>query len=310
MPSAPCRFSTTTGWPQRSVSRSETSRADRSMPLPGGSGTMKRTVFCGQVCACAWTGVSSRTTTRALANRTKGCMIFHVSTEEAYGNGTDRVERERDAVFARLDDERRHDRAGDDDLAFAQPLAEGAEHVGDVAHDVDPRPGIRLRTGGAGEIEAAPEDAAGQAFRRAAGARRGGAREHHMALVHVVAQHALDVLRRLVHIDQLNRRRDARDRGSGRVTVGAGRHVAADVCGDFGLRHRVRPAGERHAPAGLDSRVLRQEADQWAADPEACEHRRRAEPDLPAERPVAGIDTLASQGKLRGHAAYDARVVP
>src|SRR5262245_22022327 len=199
MPSAPCRFSTTTGWPQRSVSRSATSRADRSMPLPGGSGTMKRTVFCGQVCACACTGVSSGMMARAVASRTKVRMILHVSTEEAYGNGSDRVERELDGVSARLDDERRHDRAGDDDLAFAQPLAEGAEHVGNVAHDVDPRPGIRLRTGGAGELDAAPDDAAGQAFSRAAGARRGGgAREHHMALVHVVAQHALHVLGRLV----------------------------------------------------------------------------------------------------------------
>ena len=40
MPSAPWRFSTTIGWPHFGESRSAMTRALRSMPLPGGNGTI------------------------------------------------------------------------------------------------------------------------------------------------------------------------------------------------------------------------------------------------------------------------------
>ena len=59
MPSAPWRFSTTIAWPHFSDSRSAITRADRSMPLPGGNGTMKRTVRCGQDCACTSGGAAT-----------------------------------------------------------------------------------------------------------------------------------------------------------------------------------------------------------------------------------------------------------
>jgi hypothetical protein len=49
--SPPGRFSTTTGWPQRLVSRSASSRVPMSMPLPGPSVTRNLTGRCGQFCA-------------------------------------------------------------------------------------------------------------------------------------------------------------------------------------------------------------------------------------------------------------------
>src|SRR3954470_17726315 len=53
MPSAPCRFSTTTGWPHFADSRSAKVRAVTSMPLPGPSGVIMRTLCCGQLGVCA-----------------------------------------------------------------------------------------------------------------------------------------------------------------------------------------------------------------------------------------------------------------
>src|SRR5262249_9363897 len=43
---------------------------------------------------------------------------------------------------------------------------------------------------------------------------------------------------------------------------------------------------------------------------EAAEHRRRGEADLPAQRRVAGVETLAPQRELRPHAARNAHVLP
>src|SRR6185503_6445512 len=52
-PPAPPRFSITTCWFQICESFSPSSRAEMSVAPPGGNGTMKRTGFCGQDCACA-----------------------------------------------------------------------------------------------------------------------------------------------------------------------------------------------------------------------------------------------------------------
>ena len=60
-----------------------------------------------------------------------------------------------------LDRQRRHHRAGDDDLAGAQPLAERRQQRGDVAHD-STIAGIGLRLAGARDLGAAPDDPAGQ----------------------------------------------------------------------------------------------------------------------------------------------------
>src|SRR5215472_15292509 len=51
-------------------------------------------------------------------------------TGKADRDARDRIDLERDRLLARLDRERRHHRARDDDFSAAQPLAEGREHVG------------------------------------------------------------------------------------------------------------------------------------------------------------------------------------
>ena len=60
---------------------------------------------------------------------------------------SERLHLERDPYLARLERERRHDRAGDDDLTRGEPPAERGQHIGDVAHDLDPLAGIGLRIG-------------------------------------------------------------------------------------------------------------------------------------------------------------------
>ena len=53
MPPAPSRFSTITGWPRLACSFSETMRAIVSDALPGVTPETRRTVFQGNVWACA-----------------------------------------------------------------------------------------------------------------------------------------------------------------------------------------------------------------------------------------------------------------
>src|SRR5215510_13934211 len=53
VPPAPVRFSTTTAWPSRAASWSETVRAMMSMALPAVTGTITRSGLLGQACACA-----------------------------------------------------------------------------------------------------------------------------------------------------------------------------------------------------------------------------------------------------------------
>src|SRR5262249_38486663 len=72
-----------------------------------------------------------------------------VEAGKADMDGADGIDLEGDCLLAGLDRERRHHRPGDDDFSAAQLFAEGREHVGDVAHDADPLPGIGLRIAGA-----------------------------------------------------------------------------------------------------------------------------------------------------------------
>src|SRR5262245_37869900 len=185
-----------------------------------------------------------------------------------------------------------------------------ASTVRDVAHDVDPFAGIGLRIAGARELACAPNNAASEAVRCAACARRTGAGEHHVALIDVAAENALGILRWRGEIDDLDRRRDAGDRGLGGRMVGAGGNVAADVHGDFRLGDGLYPARKRYARSRLNAGSARQESHQRPGDVEVLEHRRRGEADLPAQRRVAGVETLAPQRELRPHAARNARVVP
>ncbi len=63
-----------------------TSRAERSMPLPGGSGTISRTVFCGQLrgCVCACAGITPS------ASIDQAEMRRVCSSGEANGHAADR----------------------------------------------------------------------------------------------------------------------------------------------------------------------------------------------------------------------------
>src|SRR5579871_918048 len=84
MASPPGRFSTTTGLPQRAVSRSANSRAPISAPLPGPSGTMKRTLRWGQdVCAEA-IGIAMRSERLAQTAQSTARVLFMVLPQSAY----------------------------------------------------------------------------------------------------------------------------------------------------------------------------------------------------------------------------------
>ena len=60
LPEAPSLFSTTTGWPQRSVNFCAMRRAMMSVPPPGANPTTMRTAFAGY-----WAQAVSTITTRS-----------------------------------------------------------------------------------------------------------------------------------------------------------------------------------------------------------------------------------------------------
>src|SRR6266568_677470 len=72
MPLAPGRFSTSTGWPSRSVIFGPIRRAMMSVVLPGGNGTMILIGFEGQDCANA-AEVNPRA--NAASTTTRSCLI-------------------------------------------------------------------------------------------------------------------------------------------------------------------------------------------------------------------------------------------
>ena len=78
-----------------------------------------------------------------------------------------------------------------------------------------------------------------------------------MALIDVAAENALGILGRRGEIDDLDRRRDAGDRGLGSLMVGAGGDVASHVDGDFRLGHGLDPAGKRYASSRLNAGIAR-----------------------------------------------------
>src|SRR5215475_11380091 len=71
LPPAPVRFSTTTGWPSRPASWSDTVRAMMSMALPAVTGTITCSGLLGQLCACDAVELSTET---ARAARTRHHM--------------------------------------------------------------------------------------------------------------------------------------------------------------------------------------------------------------------------------------------
>src|SRR5262249_44083797 len=123
--------------------------------------------------------------------------------------------------------------------------------------------------------------------------RAGAAPASHVALIDVAAEDALRIRGRLCDIDDLDRRRDAGNRGFGGGMISARRKVAADMNGDLRLGHGLGPAGERYVCSGMNECLASQESDQRSANVEPLEHLRRSEADLPAQRCVAAVEALA-----------------
>src|SRR5262245_13786504 len=102
-----------------------------------------------------------RAAARTFCSNVRIALVYSNSAEMDR-DAAERIDLEREALLVRRDCQRRHYRAGDDDLARPQPFAECRQHVGDVAHDADPLSGIGLWIGGACEFLAVADDATGQ----------------------------------------------------------------------------------------------------------------------------------------------------
>ena len=146
----------------------------------------------------------------------------------------------------------------------------------------------------------------------AAGARRRRTAEHHVTLIDVAGRGSRSGSSGGVGKSTISMAGEMPAIAArGGLAVGAGRHVAADMHRDLRLGHRLRPAGERYAcrPTRRARSAVRKPTS-GAGDLQALLARRRAEADLPAERPVAAGEPLAPQLELRAHAAHDARILP
>src|SRR5437764_5788603 len=99
---------------------------------------------------------------------------------------------ERDGL-ARLDEEGRHDGAGDDELAGAQAIAELRRDGGDMANDVDQVSGVGLEIVRHIERAARSRHATDQSIETGAGTRRVERSEHHVPLKNIASQDGFDV---------------------------------------------------------------------------------------------------------------------
>ncbi len=144
----------------------------------------------------------------------------------------------------------------------------------------------------------------------AASARPIGLAHDHVALEDIALEDRFRVLERQVGVGELDCRRECGDSGRRSGAIAAACQVAADADRNLRLRHRLDPALERSAAAGGNQPTLHQEADKRCRDLEFLHRRGCAEADLPAERPLAGLDPRAPCRELRLHPACDARIVP
>ena len=262
MPSAPWRFSTTTGWPQRSVSRSATRRAGQVRAAAGrqrndeahrllrpgrerrlGRRLRERRPGDERRCEHAEPAVVARDH-RAI--RAQGIHVLELtrsgrrrrpigstSNVMASSSGSIVSGGTTEPVMMISPARRRSPKAASTSATWrTMPTHSPVLACGSVVR---------------ADLGTAPNDAACQPVRCGAGPRRSRAAEHHMTLVDVAAQNALGVFGRRGEIDDLDRRRDAGDRGPRGLAVRTGGNVAADMDGDFRLEHGLRPAGERDA---------------------------------------------------------------
>ena len=116
-------------------------------------------------------------------------------------------------------------------------------------------------------------------------------------MVDIAGEDRFDVVGRRVEIGELDRRAERADRGRGRRQIAAAGKVRAHVHRDFGLGHRLDETVQRCGRSGLEEPAAGQKADQRRIDAQHAHRRGRAEPDLPAERLVAGGEALAPAGQ-------------
>ena len=207
---------------------------------------------------------------------------------------------------------RRDDRAGDDDVARAQPLAVGRERAGHVRDDVDDVADIGLQVLLPRDLRAAPEHEPGEAVELHAGARRVRRAEDHVAMEDVAGERRLHVARRArIEVGKLDRGAERADRRDGRVAAGAARQIRRHVDGDLRLGDRLGPARDRR-PCRRSARATSASCSRPAGIVMLSRSIAglRAEPDLPADRLLARRDARAARGQLLLHAARDARIVP
>src|SRR5215211_9420319 len=107
---------------------------------------------------------------RRVSNHTIAGTPSRRSPGKCNGYGADRMKLERDGLV-RLDKERRHDGAGDDELAGAQAIAELRRDGGDMTNDVDQVSGIGLEIVRHIERAARTRHAAAQSGKAGTGAR-------------------------------------------------------------------------------------------------------------------------------------------
>src|SRR5439155_2238804 len=175
----------------------------------------------------------------------------------------------------------RRERPADDAVAGAEPLAEGGEPVGDVAYHRGKIAGRRRLH--AGDLLAVAERPRGHARERAAGPPAPGRREHHSSMEDVGGQDRLQVVKRPVDVDQLDRGSERGDRGARRLSVGARRHVPSKVDRHLWLGAHQVGAGERVARPGREHGRLREMADHRAVEAELLLRPRRVEAAPPPD---------------------------
>jgi hypothetical protein len=129
-------------------------------------------------------------------------------------------------------------------VSGAQPLSARRQQVGDVTNDSDQLAGQRLRVRRLRAFASAALDAANEPIHHTAGARGVARAEDHMALVDVAGEDAFHVVRRKIHVSELDGGSQAGNRTTGRGAAGAARQVPAHVDCDLGFGGGFRPAAQ------------------------------------------------------------------
>jgi hypothetical protein len=126
-----------------------------------------------------------------------------------------------------------------------------------------------------------------------------------VAVEDVAREDRLHVVRRRVEVGQLDRGAETGQRGEHGVAVGAGRDVAREVGRDLRLEHGLRPAADGARGPGVEQSRVGQEPDERPLEGQLPHGCRRAEAELPADRPLAAFEPLRAQPQLPAHTPLD-----